>query len=231
MRVNHLPDSGSLAKDFWTETPLTQHNSDMRRALVDRALRFLIFTSQSHWPYYLILCVGLSYSRLLNGPVIGGLIGMMLVDSFFAWERQFKCVQELTKESNGSEEKRVFVRSHEAVLALYGRNGYDVLARANPFFGKWVRISGTFEGAMDALHDETIHVSLRLGNGRPINLQFAAESGGEISGLATGQTITAISRIEPVPNYGGGYFVFTESKIVSVKPLDSRRNYVLQSVS
>src|SRR5215471_5589850 len=198
----------------------------MKHAIVERFRHLLIFASQSHWLYYLILFVALSYTRWLNGPVIGSLIGLMLVDSFYAWERQFRRAEEMAKVSGVNKEKRAFVRNNDSVLALYGRNGYSVLARANQFFGKWIRVSGMFDGAAESLDDETIHVSLLLGNGQRINLHFSAESHSEISCLSNGQTITAVSRIEPVPNYGGGWFAFTGSEILSVKP---RRSYVLQS--
>jgi len=198
----------------------------MKHAIVERFRHLLIFASQSHWLYYLILFVALSYTRWLNGPVIGSLIGLMLVDSFYAWERQFQRAEEMAKVSGVNKEKRTFVRNNDSVLALYGRNGYSVLARTNQFLGKWIRVSGMFEGATDSLNDETIHLSLLVGNGQRINLHFAAESHSEISRLVKDQTITAVSRIEPVPNYGSGYFVFTGSDIFSVEP---RRSYVLQS--
>jgi len=198
----------------------------MKRALVERARHFLIFASQSHWLYYLILFVALSYARWLNGPVIVSLIGLMLGDSFNAWERQFRRAEEMTKVSGVNKEKRAFVPNNDSVLALYGRNGYSVLAQVNQFFGKWIRVSGMFEGATESLSDETIHVSLLLRDGQRINLHFSAERHSEISGLVKGQTIKAVSRIEPVPNYGGGWFVFAGSEILSVKP---RRSYVLQS--
>jgi hypothetical protein len=101
-----------------------------------------------------------------------------------------------------------------------------VLAEANQYFGKWIRVSGVFDGATESLSDETVQVSLLLSDGQRINLHFSAERHSEISCLVNGQTITAVSRIEPVPNYGGGYFVFAGSEILSVKP---RRSYVLQS--
>jgi hypothetical protein len=94
----------------------------------------------------------------------------MLVDSFYAWERQFQRVEDMTKGSGVYKEKRAFVRNNDSVLALYVRNGYSVLARTNQFFGKWIRVSGMFNGATESLNDETIHVSLLLGNGQRINL-------------------------------------------------------------
>jgi hypothetical protein len=198
----------------------------MKRAIVERAGHFLIFASQSHLLYYLILFEALRYTRWLNGPAIGSLIGMMLVDFFYAWERQFQRAEEMTKGSVVNQEKRAFVRNNDLVLALYKRNGYGVLARANQFFGKWIRVSGIFDGATESLSDETIHVSLLLGDGQRINLHFSAERHSEIASLINGQIITAVCRIEPVPNYGGGYFVFAGSEILSVKP---RPSYVLQS--
>jgi hypothetical protein len=198
----------------------------MKRAIVERGRHFLIFASQSHLLYYLILFEALSYLRWLNEPVIGSLIGIMLVDSFYAWERQFQRAEEMTKGSVVNQEKRAFVRTSDSVLALYKRNGYGVLAQANQYFGKWIRVSGIFDGATGSLSDETVHVSLLLSDGQRINLHFSAERHSEISCLVNGQAITAVSRIEPVPNYGGGYFVFAGSEILSVKP---RRSYVLQS--
>ena len=162
----------------------------MKRALVERARHFLIFASQSHWLYYLILFVALSYARWLNGPVIVSLIGLMLGDSFNAWERQFRRAEEMTKVSGVNKEKRAFVPNNDSVLALYGRSGYSMLARVNQFYGKWIRVSGMFDGATESLNDETIHVSLLLGNGQRINLHFSAESHSEISCLVNGQTIT-----------------------------------------
>jgi hypothetical protein len=93
-------------------------------------------------------------------------------------------------------EKRVFVEDPEAVLELAKLSGYDAIRRFAPYLGKWMTISGTYEGIAKSLLKDSIHLSLPLHDGRRINLRFAVDREEELRGLQIGQRITAIRQIQ-----------------------------------
>lgn len=94
------------------------------------------------------------------------------------------------------ESKRVFVEDPEAVLELAKLTGYDAIKRFAPYLGKWITISGTYEGIAKSLLRDSIHLSLLLNDGQRINLRFAVDREEELRGLQLGQRITAIGQIQ-----------------------------------
>jgi len=92
--------------------------------------------------------------------------------------------------------ERVFVEDPEAVLELAKLTGYDAIRRFAPYLGKWMTISGTYEGIAKSLLRDSIHLSLLLHDGRRINLRFAVNREEELRGLQIGQRITAICQIQ-----------------------------------
>ena len=113
------------------------------------------------------------------------------------------------------QEKREFVDDPEVVLEIAKRTGYDAVRRLTPYLGKWMTISGRFEGLAESLQRDAIHVSLLLNDGRRVNLRFAVEHGERLRALRVGQRITAIGRI---PRFG---FEFSPEncELVRVEPV------------
>jgi len=93
-------------------------------------------------------------------------------------------------------EERAFVEDPEALLELAKLSGYDAIRRFAPYLGKWMKISGTYEGIAKSLLRDSIHLSLLLHDGRRINLRFAFDREEELRGLQIGQRITAICQIQ-----------------------------------
>jgi hypothetical protein len=122
---------------------------------------------------------------------------------------------------------RVFVEDPEVVLELAKLTGYEALRRFTPYLGKWMMISGRFDGATESLQGDAIHLSLILNDGRRINLRFAMDCREQLIRLREGQRITAIGEIE--------YIAFTFSpqncELVRVEPIHHAERYALARVS
>jgi hypothetical protein len=100
-------------------------------------------------------------------------------------------------------EKREFVDHPEAVLDIARLTGYEAIRRFAPYIGKWMTISGTYEGVAESLQKDAIHLSLLLKDGRRVILKYGCEHGDQLRGLREGQRITAMGRIRY------SYFTFT----------------------
>jgi hypothetical protein len=53
---------------------------------------------------------------------------------------------------------RVFVDDPDAVLELAKQSGYESLRRFTPYLGKWMMISGSFDGIAESLKHDGIHL-------------------------------------------------------------------------
>jgi hypothetical protein len=100
--------------------------------------------------------------------------------------------------SGARAEKREFVGDPNQVLEIAKLTGYESLRRFTPYLGKWMTISGTYEGAAKALGQDSMHVSVILNDSRRINLRFAADREPEIRRLQQGQRITANCQIQHI---------------------------------
>lgn len=174
-----------------------------------------MFSIEFWWWFYVIAFATLSHRGWLKPPVISALTALAVLDCFEKWDKQFK-----KAEVNGSaltepKDRREFV-APEAVLKFYSRNGFGVLKSINKFFGKWTQVSGTVEGAAESLTHDGVHLSLKLGDGQRINLRFPSGRTHEIMGLSAGQLVAAVTQVQPVPSFGGGYFAFENSELVKV---------------
>ena len=98
--------------------------------------------------------------------------------------------------SEARAEKREFVADPNQVLEIAKLTGYESLRRFTPYLGKWMTISGTYEGTAKALGQDSMHVSILLTDSRRINLRFAANREPEIRRLQQGQRITANCQIQ-----------------------------------
>ena len=94
------------------------------------------------------------------------------------------------------QEKRVFVDDPGAVLEIAKLTGYEAIRRFAPYLGKWMTISGIYEGTARSLGQDSIHVSILLKDSRRLNLRFGVDREDEIRGLRAGQRIAAICRIQ-----------------------------------
>jgi hypothetical protein len=110
---------------------------------------------------------------------------------------------------------RVFVEDPEVVLELAKHTGYDAVRRFTRYLGKWIMISGRFDGTAESLLHDSIHLSLLLRDGRRINLRFAIEHRDQLLRLRGGQQITAIGKIEH------RYFTFIPEncELIRVEPI------------
>jgi hypothetical protein len=61
-----------------------------------------------------------------------------------------------------AEERREFVEHPERVLELAKLTGYDAIRRLTPYLGKWITISGRFDGMAESLQRDAAHVSVLL---------------------------------------------------------------------
>lgn len=93
-------------------------------------------------------------------------------------------------------EKREFVDDPRAILDLAKLKGYESIRLFAPYLGKWMTISGVYDGAAKSLDQDSIHVSIFLEDNRRINLRFDAERSQQIRRFKIGQRITAICQIQ-----------------------------------
>lgn len=91
--------------------------------------------------------------------------------------------------------ERLFVPA-EAVLEVARLTGYELLSRMTPYLGKWIVISGRFDGSAESLRRDAIHLSLLLDDGRRINLRFSTDRAEDLRTLRTGQRIAVIGQIQ-----------------------------------
>ncbi len=121
---------------------------------------------------------------------------LLTVGSLCVLFRFFGADGEIEKaEVSAEKEKREFVDDPEAVLEIAKLTGYDPIRRMAPYLGKWLTISGKYEGLAESLQKDAVHVSLRLNDGRRINLRFTVEHGERLRALQQGQRITAIGQV------------------------------------
>jgi hypothetical protein len=95
--------------------------------------------------------------------------------------------------------ERNFVDSSEAVLALSNLSGFDYIKASTPYPGKWMTISGRYEGMAESLRKDSIHVSLLLRDSQRINLRFGLDAANQLRGLQMGRRITVNCQI---PRWG-----------------------------
>jgi putative nucleic acid binding protein len=137
--------------------------------------------------------------------------------------------EEVTAESVSTEkvEKRVFVDDPEVVLELAKLTGYEAIRRFTPYLGKWMTISGTFDGIAESLQRDSIHLSLLLSDGRRINLRFAMDYGERLREIKPGQRITVAGQIQQA-----AYFILVLEKceVVRAEPLRRRERSILAYV-
>jgi hypothetical protein len=126
----------------------------------------------------------------------------LLVAGLFIVARLLGGVREM-ESAAPEKEKREFVEDPGVVLEIAKLTGYEAVRRFGPYIGKWMTISGRFEGIAETLDRDAIHLSLLLSDGRRINLRFGMEHEARLRALRAGEGVSAVGRIEH------RYFVFT----------------------
>ncbi len=121
------------------------------------------------------------------------LAGFYLTVSIIEGIRRVERESELKDQASQAE--RVFVDDSEAVLDLAKLTGYEAVKQFTPYLGKWMTITGVFEGLAETLQRDAIHLSVVLADGRRINLRFPLDCRERLSRLREGQRITAIGQI------------------------------------
>lgn len=113
------------------------------------------------------------------------------------------------------EERREFVGDPDGVLELAKLKGYDAVRGLTPYLGKWITISGRFDGIAESLGRDAVHLSLLVNDGTRINLRFSMEHLERLEALREGQWITAVGRI---PRFG---LVFSPEncELIRVEPV------------
>jgi hypothetical protein len=111
--------------------------------------------------------------------------------------------------------QRVFVDDPEAVLELAKLSGYEAIRRFTPYLGKWMTISGSYEGIAESFSRDCIHLTLVLNDGRRVNLKFGLVQGERLRELKEGQRISAICQIQHV----GLIFTPENCEVVRAEPL------------
>ncbi len=109
-----------------------------------------------------------------------------------------KHVEQGLRRETSAKPKRVFVEDPDAVLELAKLTGYESIKPFNRYLGKWMSIAGEFEGFGETLQGDAFHMSLRLDDGRRLNLSFDRSQRDSLQPLRPGQHITAIGEIERV---------------------------------
>jgi hypothetical protein len=145
------------------------------------------------------------------------------IECFRAWDREFVTGARNDGAVAGEKkERQEFIRDSQRLLDLYQRNEYSVLRQATPYFEKWIRLTGVYLGATDTLQADAIHLSLALFDGRQINLRFNIDHRDEIQRLREGQRINVVAQVQPVANYGNGWFAFDRAIFQSSESACSR---------
>jgi hypothetical protein len=130
----------------------------------------------------------------LTIPIVLTLAGLCVAIDLLA---RFSAIfQAASTASEAEPEKREFVDNPRAVLDAAKLTGYDAIRGLSPYLGKWMTISGVFEGTARAFGENGIHVSILLDDRRRINLRFGVAKEDQIRGLRVGQRITAIGKIQ-----------------------------------
>lgn len=165
----------------------------------------------------LVFAVVLQFWQFLTGTpanlrTVLTVAGLYLVFRFSSAGRE---VEQSLSAVPAEKEKREFVEDPEAVLEITKRTGYDRIRQMAPYLGKWMTISGKYEGIAESLQRDAVHLSLLLNDGRRINLRFAVEHWDRLRAIQEGQRITATCQI---PRYG---LIFSPEncELIRVEPL------------
>lgn len=113
------------------------------------------------------------------------------------------------------DETRVFVENPNVVLELAKLTGFEAIKRLTPYLGKWMTISGRFEGIAESLQKDSIHLSLLLNDGQRINLRFAMDHAEALRAVQVGQRITVTGQIPT----SGSALIPENCEIVRIEPL------------
>jgi hypothetical protein len=147
--------------------------------------------------------------------------GAFASTSFWSWRKEFlrahAAESALAAEKKKSSPKRVFVENADALLERYGHTG--TLAEKLLPLGKWIQVSGSFEGAADSLVGDATFLSLILENGRRIQLRFPGDPGDSLRLLREGQQITAACQIQH--GYGAGVYILDNCELIRAEPFRS----------
>ena len=147
--------------------------------------------------------------------------GAFAAASFRNWRKELLRARAaeaaLAAEKSKSSPARIFVENADALLERYGQTG--TLAEKLLPLGKWIRVSGRFEGAADSLVGNATFVSLILENGRRIQLCFPGDPGDSLRLLREGQQITAACQIQH--GYGAGVYILDNCELIRAEPFRS----------
>jgi hypothetical protein len=140
--------------------------------------------------------------------------------SFWNWNKQLLRVRAaeaaLAAEKRKSRPVRISVEDTEALLERYGHTGTLSEKLLTPYLDKWIRVSGSFEGATDSLAGDATFISLILENGRRIQLRFPGDRGHALRFLQEGRQVTATCQIQH--GYGTGIFVLDNCELIRTEP-------------
>jgi hypothetical protein len=157
-----------------------------------------------------------SWQFLTGSPLslrtVATVAGLWIISRFFG------AVREIEKHDSSTptvKQKKEFVDDPAAVLEIARLSGCEAIRRFTPFLGKWMTISGAFEGLAESLQRDAIHLSLLLSDARRVNLRFSIEQAEALRALREGQTITAICQIE----HRGFVFTPENCELLRVEPL------------
>jgi hypothetical protein len=152
--------------------------------------------------------------------------GAFIGASFWNWRREVLRAQAaeeaLAAEMKKSSPVRTFVEDADALIDRYGDTGMLTEKVLVPYLGQWVRVSGAFDGAADALVGDAIYLSLVLECGRRIHLRFPIEARERLRLLQEGQQLMAACQIRH--GYGVGVFALENCELIRVEPINSLRS-------
>jgi hypothetical protein len=160
--------------------------------------RFLL----KDWDLLVFLVVAAGWERVTGVPFTVrtalSLVGCRFILSLL-WGVSGRIYRDTIRDAVENERQkcmRVFVEDPEVVLELAKHSGYDAVRRFTPYLGKWIMLSGKFDGIAESLLHDSIHLSLRLHDNRRINLRFSIAHREQLLRLKEGWQITVIGKIE-----------------------------------
>lgn len=192
--------------------------TNLMRFLFENAGALVIFITLESWQF--LTKAPLNFRTALT------IVGLYLVLSLLDALRRIHDHRPTAAAGAEKVNKPIFVDNPEVVLALTKLTGYEYARRFTPYLGKWVTISGRYEGIAESLQRDSIHLSLLMDDGQRLNLRFSMDRGEQLLGFQAGQRITVAGQI---PMFRAS-FIAENCELVRAEPVRRTNRSPLASV-
>ena len=142
--------------------------------------------------------------------------GTFALLSFRIWEKEVQRRRDAEVElgfvRKSSMVKRVFAGHAGCLLSHYEDRGIAADIRVSKYLEKWITIKGNLEGFSDSLLGDSVYVSVIVGSGKRVHLQFPVHARESLRTCHVGKSISSICQVKHA--HGVGAFALENCELV-----------------